>query len=166
MTTTVASTVSLGEQQLVDIAAEAYIYFYPLVTMEITRRQCVNLEAGKKPGFGPINQFSHMRAYPDANFKVVVRPNFDTLYSVAWLDLTEDAQVVSVPDTKGRYYLLPMLDMWTDVFAVPGTRTTGSGAQNLLVTGPGWSGIVPEGLRKCSWRVCVDYRPNKNGWSV
>ena len=52
----------------------------------------------------------------------------------------------SVPDMKGRYFLLPMLDGWTDVFAVPGSRTTGTGPQTFVITGPGWSGAVPAGM--------------------
>ena len=75
-----------------------------------------------------------------------MRPNFDTLYSFGYLDLTKEPMVVSVPDTGGRYYLLPMLDMWTDVFASPGWRTTGTQAGNFLVTPRGWSGTVPAGF--------------------
>jgi hypothetical protein len=134
---------TLTEQEAYSIGREAYSFFYPLITMDITRKQCTNLEPGKKPGFGPMNSFFHMRAYPDADFKTVVRPNFDTLYSCAWLDLTPEPIVVSVPDTSGRYYLLPMLDMWSDVIAAPGWRTSGTKAKNFLVAPQNWTGNLP-----------------------
>ncbi|WPL19234.1 putative PEP-CTERM system TPR-repeat lipoprotein [Thiorhodovibrio winogradskyi] len=110
------------------IAVDAYLYFYPLVSMDITRLQSTNIEPGKEFAKGPMNMFVSVPEYPPADLKVVVRVNFDTLYSVAWLDLTKEPLIVSAPDTDGRYYLLPMLDMWTDVFASPGWRTTGTQA--------------------------------------
>ena len=125
------------------IGVDAYLYFYPMVIMDVTRKQMTNMEAGKEFGKGPMNTFSHAPAFPPAGFKVVVRPNFDTLYSSAWLDLSKEPVVVSAPDTAGRYYLLPMLDMWSDVFASPGWRTTGTQAADFLVTPPGWTGNVP-----------------------
>ncbi len=138
----------LTAQEARDIAVDAYIYFYPLLSMEITRQQTTNMEAGKEMGKGPMNGFSHIPAYPPADFKLVVRTNFDTLYSSAWLDLTHGPVVVSAPDTKGRYYLLPMIDMWSDVFASPGWRTTGTQAENFAVVPPGWSGTLPDGLTR------------------
>jgi hypothetical protein len=127
------------------IGVDAYIYFYPLITMDLTRKQSVNMLMPEF-GRGPMNMFVNVPAYPPADFKGVVRSNFDTLYSIAWLDLTREPLVISAPDTGGRYYLLPMIDMWTDVFASPGWRTTGTAAANFLVTPPGWSGKVPDGL--------------------
>lgn len=129
---------AITEQEAHAIGVDAYVYFYPLVTMDLTRKQFTNVEPGKEWGRGPMNTFSNVPEFPPADFKAVVRPNFDTLYSVAWLDLTKEPVVVSVPDTGGRYYLLPLLDMWTDAFASPGWRTTGTQAGNFVVTPPGW----------------------------
>jgi hypothetical protein len=97
------------------IAEEAYLYLFPLVLMDVTRRVVESFPARVRPGFGPMNLFTHMREFPSGDFKEVVRPNFDTLYSTLWFDLRSEPVVVSVPDTAGRCYMLPMLDMWTDV---------------------------------------------------
>ena len=117
------------------IAVDAYIYFYPLLSMDLSRKQFTN---GTTDFRGPMNTFVNVPAYPPADFKGVVRSNFDTLYSVSWLDMTKEPVVITAPDTDGRYYLLPMLDMWTDVFTSPGWRTTGTKAGTFLVTPPGW----------------------------
>jgi hypothetical protein len=130
----------ITEQDAHSIGVDAYLYFYPLVTMDLSRKQLTNIEPGKELGRGPMNMFSNLPTFPPADFRSVVRPNFDTLYSSAWLDLTNEPVIVSVPDTGGRYYLLPMLDMWTDVFASPGWRTTGTQAGNFIVVPPGWQG--------------------------
>jgi hypothetical protein len=141
---TVSPPPAIGEAEAHSIGVEAYLYFYPLVTMELTRQQLTNIEPGKEPGRGPMNTFANIPEFPSADFKAVVRPNFDTLYSIAWLDLTKEPMIVSVPDTGGRYYLMPMLDMWTDAFAAPGWRTTGTQAADFLVTPPGWRPDVRE----------------------
>ena len=127
----------ITEQEAYAIGVDAYTYLYSLITMDITRKQLTNGEAGKGIA-GPMNSFVNIPEFPPADMKVVVRPNFDTLYSSGWLDLSKEPVIVSVPDTGGRYYLLPMLDMWTDVFASPGWRTTGTEAADFIVVPPGW----------------------------
>jgi hypothetical protein len=144
----VAAQTAITEQEAHAIGVDAYLYFYPLLLMDITRKQSTNIEPGKEIAKGPTNMFISVPTYPSADLKLVVRPNFDTLYSLAWLDMTEEPMIVSAPDTSGRYYLLPMLDMWTDVFASPGWRTTGTRAANFLVTPPGWRGTVPSGMTR------------------
>jgi hypothetical protein len=128
------------------IVQEAFIYLYPLILMDLTRKQLTNLDSKASPYGGPANAFPHVRAFPTAEMRAVVRPNFDTLYSSAWLDLTNGPVVVSTADTGGRYFLLPMIDMWTDVFAVPGKRTNGTGAANFALVPPGWSGNLPQDI--------------------
>ena len=139
-------TVKSAEAQV--IAKEAYIYFYPLVIMDVSRRHFTNIEAGKMFARGPMNTFSHARTFPPATFRGATHPNFDTLYSVGWLDLTKEPVVLSVPDTQGRYYLLQLLDMWTDSFAGMGKRTTGTSPGDFAVVGPGWQGELPHGLQR------------------
>lgn len=129
------------------LAADAYIYGYPLVTMEMTRRVMTNV-AVPEGTHAPMGQLVKMRQYPDASFRDVTAPNADTLYATAFFDVGREPWVLSIPDMKGRYYMMPLLDGWTNVFQVPGTRTTGTGAQTYAITGPGWSGTLPAGVKE------------------
>jgi len=142
-----STTTAISEAEARAIATDAYLYFYPLVTMELTRKQLVNTPSSAGMG-GPMNSFDNIPTFPTADMRTVVRPNFDTLYSSAWVDLTREPMVISAPNTNGRYYLLPMLDMWTDVFASPGWRTTGTKAANFLLVPPKWNGQVPAGMTR------------------
>ncbi|WP_174800910.1 DUF1254 domain-containing protein [Martelella limonii] len=126
-------------------ALDAYIYAYPLVTMEYTRRVLTNVPRplGTK---APMGQIGRLREYPNAAFRDVTAPNADTLYTYGFFDVGKEPYVFSLPDMDGRYALFPMLDGWTNVFDVPGKRTTGTGAQTYAVTGPGWTGTLPPGM--------------------
>lgn len=137
----------LTEEEAVKLGTEAYIYGYPLVTMEMTRRVMTN--AVTVQGLrGPMGQFVNAREYPSAAFRDVTAPNADTLYSSAWLDVSKEPYVLSIPNEGDRYYLMPMLDGWTDVFQDPGKRTTGDKAQTYAITGPRWKGDLPEGVKE------------------
>ncbi len=141
-----------------EIGVQAYTYAYPMILMEVTRRVSTNVEA---PGgsLAPMNQFAHIRAFPDHTFREVVRPNADTLYSIVWFDVTKDPLVVSVSDTGGRYYMLQMLDMWTDVFATPGSRTSGTKAAHFAIVGRDWKGTLPDGVERLR-------SPTSMGWII
>jgi hypothetical protein len=121
--------------------AAAYLYGYPLVMMDQSR--IAFLGGGQKE-----NQLNHIQRFPDHTFRNVVRPNNDTLYSIAWIDLTKEPLVLTVPDTQGRYYVMPLMDAWTNVFALIGRRTTGTNEGSYAITGPQWQGVLPTGVKK------------------
>ena len=127
------------------LATDAYVFGYPLVTMEYTRRVMTNV-ASLEGTRAPMGQFVRARSYPDATFRDVTAPNADTLYTTAWIDVGKEPWILGIPDMKDRYFLFPMLDGWTTVFQVPGKRTTGTKAQTYAITGPGWKGTLPAGV--------------------
>jgi hypothetical protein len=128
-----------------EIGEDAYIYGYPVITMDLTRRVTTNVAAPEGLR-APVGQFANAREYPTAAFRDVTAPNTDTLFSSAWLDLSKEPYILSLPDEGDRYYLMPMLSGWTEVFQVPGKRTTGDKAQTYAITGPGWTGTLPAGV--------------------
>lgn len=146
MTTT--ASIKMTADEAASIASDAYVFGYPLVLMDVTRQVMTGVPVPDERGRAPNNQFANIRSFPDDTFKDVVSPNADTLYSSAWLDLGAEPIVLTVPEMSDRYYLMPMLDAWTNVFASPGTRTTGNGKHHFAITGPNWRGTLPAGLEE------------------
>jgi hypothetical protein len=127
------------------IGEDAYIYGYSLLTMDLTGQVATNVAAPQGLR-APVSQFANAREYPTAAVRDVTAPDTDTLYSSAWLDLSKEPYILSLPDEGDRYYLMPMLSGWSEVFQVPGKRTTGDKAQTYAITGPGWTGTLPAGV--------------------
>ena len=150
----------LSAEEALEIAIEAYVYAYPLVLMDLTR--VASTRGATTDGaraLAPMNQFAHSPALPDLQFTSGVRPNVDTLQSSLWFDVSDDPLILRVPDSGGRYYVLTMLDLWSDVFAAPGKRTTGTGPQRYAIVGPQWAGRLPDGVEPLR-------SPTSQGWVV
>lgn len=139
---------TMSGDQLRHAIRDAYVYAYPLVLMDITRQVSTNVSSATElMGKAPMNQLAHVRIFVPASSREVVRPNRDTLYSIAWLDLSAEPLVLDIAGTGDTYYLLPILNAWTDIHAhSPGSRTTGNGKQSHVICGPDWTGPLPHGL--------------------
>ena len=136
----VALAVALYQKaEFIVLGAEGYLFGYPLVIMDVTRVTSASV-------LGPENQLNRARQFPDAQFKEVVRPNVDTLYTSAFIDTRQGPWVFDMPANASRYDVMPFMDAWTNVFAAPGTRSSGTAGGRYLLVGPDWQGTVPTGL--------------------
>ena len=128
-----------SKSEQIILGAEAYIFGYPLVIMDVTR-------ASAALSLGPENTLHRVRQFPDANFRDVVRPNVDTLYTTGFIDMAKGPWVFEFAANDKRYEVMPFMDAWTNVFASPGTRTTGKAGGRVLLADRSWAGVVPPGL--------------------
>ena len=145
-TVTASAATSPTTAEIRALAASAYTFAYPLVLMDVTRR--TDLERRAQAGLPGANHFLHAQVFPDDHSRIVIRPNADTLYSIAWLDLSHEPILLHVPDTHGRYYVMQLLDAWTETFDMPGKRTRGTEARWFGIVGPGWQGTLPPQVEK------------------
>jgi hypothetical protein len=134
-----------------DIAALAYIWGYPLITMQRSFDYFTSPDTASKGvmGSGPSNDIHFARELVNASFKDVVAPNADTLYGQLWANLTAEPLVLQVPPIEGdRYYSFEFLDAYTNDYAYVGSRATGFDGGTYLIAGPTWNGKVPDGMAK------------------
>jgi hypothetical protein len=134
-----------GLEEAVGTAIDAYLYGYPLITFDVARQQQTNV-AVPDAEHAPMGQMIRMRTYPAVDNHCCAAPNADTLYTEAWLDVSKEPSVLSIPDMGNRYYIIPMLDGYSEVFSVASPATTGYKAQTYAITGPGWTGRLPPGV--------------------
>jgi hypothetical protein len=132
----------------------AFLYFFPHIFYNTLKKAIVRhgidptASAGVSPGI-PINTLYAMPALASpttVRSKFVEGANHDTLYTVGWLDLSREPEILQVPEMAGRYYSIEFIDGWGNAFAYVGRRTTGTRAGSYLICGPGWHGAVSAGL--------------------
>ena len=136
----------LTEAEAFQLGVDAYVYGYPLLVMDSIRRVSTNV-AARLEKVAPSGQFAHWRSFPDPTVRLA-GANLDTLYSLAWLDLSQGPYVLHLPDVDRRFYMMPIIDGWTEMAGNPGTRTTGDKAGDYAITGPQWNGTLPAGVKQ------------------
>ncbi len=133
------------------IAVKVYLYGYPILLMDRTSQVLTADKNGVEGQFK--NQLRHIQVLADPTFRAVVRPNNDTLYSSAFLDLKKEAVVLTIPKVRGRYFSFALLDAWTNVFTTLGSGAFGRNENetypaSFAITGPNWKGEVPDGVQR------------------
>lgn len=143
-----AAQAQLNSQELKDIGIEAYLYLYPLVFMDLSRRQATNVDSAERPGFAPLNTFQHARCIGDTVAREPFRPSLDTLRSTAWLDVGREPVILSLPEGGARYYYFALATPWSETFAALGSRTLGGTSAHIALITPGWKGTLPKGVER------------------
>lgn len=135
-------------EEATQIAQDAYLYFYPLVTQDLMRRQASHPSTPASTLGTAANTFAHLRNLPEAGTSRDKRPQIDMLTSEAWVDLKAGPVILTTADSQGRDYSLTLRDMWSDVFAVIGKRTTGTTPGQYVIVPQGWAGTLPSGMQR------------------
>ena len=142
------TTNTLPGDSVISIAKKAFVYGVPLFLIDLTKKKITNVETPVPGLAAPLNQIFISTSFPPQNQTIIVRPNADTYYAVGFFDLSKEPMVMTVPATNDIYYLLPMLDAYTNVFSSPGKRTGFTKGSTFLVTGPGWKDSIPSGMKE------------------
>lgn len=126
------------EQRAYRAGLAAYVYGFPPVLSRLSADKI------------PAQTLLSINAVSTPDARAVVLPNVDTPYTVANLDLSAEPLVLHVPAITGRYYVFEFLDAYTNVIGYVCTRTTGTAAGDYALTGPGFTGTLPAGVRRVS----------------
>jgi len=140
-----------------EIAFETYLFLYPLMVMEETRRRSLQRSVTRDR-----NLLRHSRTTADHRWRLVARTNIDTLFSSGWIDVSKSPGKLEIPENDRRFYMFQLLDMWTDTFGVIGSRTVGSEAVLAELVGPDAKTDVSLGDRSAISLRC----PTNSVWVI
>jgi hypothetical protein len=142
-------TTDWREHYAYTLGIQAYVFGFPYVYLPNLRWDWVTQP--KPPGnitpYAPLNHFFHARTLADASYRGGGAPNQDTLYSMAWVDVSREPIILSHPDMGNRYFTFELASIDSDNFAYVGQRTTGGNAGNYAIVAPGWQGALPDGVK-------------------
>ncbi len=129
-----------------------FIQLWPRMTYSAYKRAIIQRGLGGDPV--PVNTLyaaPHLSSAQASDSSLLGTGTRDVLYVGGWLDLSKGPQVMHVPDFSGRYFSVQFTDPSDGAdFGYVGTRTTGTVAGDYLVSGPGWKGAVPDGMKQIS----------------
>lgn len=146
-----------AEEDLPALLEKAYIFTLPLMMTDATVRAATNTVKATRTQ-APANQFIHAEALATAEFKNVVTPNVDTIYSQLMLDLSEDAVIMELPRTD-RFCTAQLLDAYTNCVDVIDASKFEGDRETFIFTGVNFEGEIPEGMTQISY-------PTSMGWII
>lgn len=140
-----------GAQAFHVLGSRAFVWGYPLVRAaqlraNLTRPRDPDDPTERVVARGPVNAMAHARALASPDTRVGVAPNNDTLYSLAWLDLSAGPFVLQAPDFGGRYYTFQMGQADSSTERSLGQRSHGAQLPPVFISGPGHDGPAPAGM--------------------
>jgi len=146
--TGVAGDPAWAEEYAYTLGVQAYTFAFPWYYNQLLRWLWISQPPrNERTPSMPMNTLWHSRKLIDASYRDGGSPNNDALYSVAWVDVSREPVIVSVPEIRDRYYSVHLTGYDADTFDYIGTRTTGAEAGDYLIAGPGWNGTPPAGVK-------------------
>jgi hypothetical protein len=131
-----------------ELGSQAYQYGVPLLDTDRIFRTATSVSKPDTKGHAPVNRFSHARKLANADARDVVAPNHDTLYSMGWLDLSKQPEVLEIPSSIKRFFTFEFVSPWTENFANIGSATGQQRGGDFAIVGPDFKGKLPKGVKK------------------
>ena len=135
------------------LALQGATFATPIVAMYLLR-STVAFGPSAKAAPGTIWNFDQIATPTIAAETGYVSPNVNVLYGFGFADLGQEPYILTAPDSDGRYYMIELVDMWTNAFAYPAGGASGYKGGKFALVGPGWQGELPADVKRIDSATC------------